>query len=275
MFRVRRRLGYSPPAMTPLDVVDLRNFYASPLGAVVARVISQRVMARWREGVVGASIVGLGYATPYLAPFRADAMRTLALMPAEQGVVHWPGAPEPSSTALVDGEALPLPSGTVDRVLLVHHLEVSRHPAEVLGEVWRVLEGGGRLMMVVPARRGWWSGAEWTPFGHGRPYSKGQLTHLLRESWFSPLDWSEALHFPPSTRRTMIGSAMIMERMGSALGSPFAGVHVVEATKQIFSPLPARKVRFGERLAPVLVPEPAGPVRGREGGLPKTVSKDR
>ena len=34
--------------------------------------------------------IGLGYATPFLGPFRAAARRVVAAMPAQQGVEVWP-----------------------------------------------------------------------------------------------------------------------------------------------------------------------------------------
>jgi SAM-dependent methyltransferase len=247
--------------MSLIDVVDLRNFYSSPLGVAASRILNERVRARWNT-VVGATIVGLGYAVPYLSQFRTDAMRTLAFMPAEQGVMHWPVPGEPNSTALVEDEALPLPSSSVDRVLLVHMLEIARYPGNILNEVWRVLDSGGRLLMIVPSRRGFWSGAEWTPFGHGRPYSKTQLTDLLREAMFTPIDWAEALYMMPSNRTTLVRSAMMFERLGRMVASPFAGVHVVEATKQVYSAIPARRaLKLAAQLKPILVPAPVAEPR--------------
>ena len=38
----------------------------------------------------GLSLLGLGYATPYLSQFRGKAERVVACMPAGQGVLHWP-----------------------------------------------------------------------------------------------------------------------------------------------------------------------------------------
>ena len=63
--------------------------------------------------------MGLGYAVPYLAAVRPECERTLAFMPASQGVVNWP-ASGLSSSALVDSLAMPLPDASIDRVLVVH-----------------------------------------------------------------------------------------------------------------------------------------------------------
>ena len=45
-------------------------------------------------------------------------------MPAAQGVLKWPTA-RPTLAALVDEFSLPLPDAAVDRILLVHALEMS------------------------------------------------------------------------------------------------------------------------------------------------------
>ena len=55
-----------------LDAIDLKDFYASPLGAVVRRLLGARVRARW-SNLQGKSLFGLGFATPYLGAFRNDA----------------------------------------------------------------------------------------------------------------------------------------------------------------------------------------------------------
>src|SRR5258708_19671694 len=73
-------------------------------------------------------------------------------MPPPQGVLPWPvdGA---NAVALADEGELPLQDFSIDRALLVHSLEYSEQVRALLKEVWRVLAGGGRLMVVVPNRR--------------------------------------------------------------------------------------------------------------------------
>ena len=46
-----------------LDVVDLRNFYAQPLGIVARRYVGRGVRVRWPD-LRGMRAVGIGYATP-------------------------------------------------------------------------------------------------------------------------------------------------------------------------------------------------------------------
>jgi SAM-dependent methyltransferase len=237
-----------------MDVVDLRNFYAQRLGVVARRFVGRGIRSRWKD-TRALRVLGVGYATPYLGLFREEAERCLALMPAPQGVIRWPST-RPALAALVEEDELPLTDAAVDRILLVHALEMSADPMQLLREVWRVLAPGGRLLAVVPNRRGLWARMDTTPFGHGRPYSRSQITHLLRESLFTPTGWGEALYVPPVSRGWFLRSAVAWERTGSTLSAPFAGVHIVEATKQIYRAIPARreKRRLVPSLEPVLAP---------------------
>jgi SAM-dependent methyltransferase len=135
---------------------------------------------------------------------------------------------------------------------------MTNDPAALLREVWRVLASGGRLLAVVPNRRGVWARLDTTPFGHGRPYSRSQINQLLRETWFTPTGWSEALYVPPVARGWFLRTAVAWERTGATLSAPFAGVHLVEATKQVYRAIPARreKRRLVPALKPVLAPSP-------------------
>jgi len=239
-----------------MDVVDLRNFYGQQLGVVARRYVGRGIRARWSD-TRALRVLGVGYATPYLGLFREEAERCLALMPAAQGVVRWPST-RPALAALVEEDELPLTDSAVDRVLLVHALEMSSDPAELLRVAWRVLAAGGRLLAVVPNRRGLWARMDTTPFGQGRPYSRTQIMQLLRDTWFTPTGWGEALYVPPIPRGWFLRSAVAWERTGATLSAPFAGVHIVEATKQVYRAIPARreKRRLVPTLQPVLAPSP-------------------
>jgi SAM-dependent methyltransferase len=248
------------PAMS-IDVVDLRNFYGQRLGSVARHFVGRGIRRRWSDAREQ-RVLGLGYATPYLGLFREEAERCLAFMPAAQGVVKWPMA-APALSALVDELELPLPDAAVDRVLLVHALEMSQDATALLREIWRVMASGGQLLAVVPNRRGLWARMDTTPFGHGRPYSRSQITHLLRDAWFTPVHWSEALYVPPIQRGWFLRSAVAWERAGATISAPFAGVHIVEASKQVYRGIPVKRERrrLVPALEPVLAPSPEGAAR--------------
>lgn len=235
------------------DIVDLREFYLSPVGRMAEQSITMALSAIW-QGVPDERLMGLGYALPYLDRFKAGAERTFALMPAGQGAVNWP-VPGLSAAALVFDEELPLPDAAIDRVLMVHSLEFAESPRETLKELWRVLAPGGRLVIVVPNRRGLWARIDNTPFGTGRPYSRSQLIALLRETNFTPGAMSEALFFPPAARRSLLGMWQGMEKVGRKLWPAFSGVVIIEAHKRLYQGLPVA-VRASRRVfVPVLAPQ--------------------
>ncbi len=237
------------------DIVDLRSFYASVLGRVAERSIAMALSSIWAP-LSRERLVGLGYTLPWLDRFGTDAERVFAFMPGTQGAVNWP-VDGPSATALVFEEELPLGDSSIDRMLLVHSLEHAENPRETLKEVWRVLSPAGRVVIVVPNRRGVWARFEHTPFGTGRPFSRSQLNELLREANFTPAAWADALFFPPSKRRWMLRFHNLLERTGRRLWPIFSGVIVVEAQKRIYQGLPVAQRASRRVFVPVLAPQGA------------------
>jgi SAM-dependent methyltransferase len=237
-----------------IDVIELRDFYASPLGQMARRMIRRQIRALWPDAT-GFDVLGLGYAVPYLRPFRDEARRTIALMPATQGVMRWP---EEGRGLVTLGEEtdLPFANASFERVLLVHALEHSEAVRQALREIWRVLTPEGKLLIVLPHRRGLWAQSERTPFGHGHPYSRAQITRLLNDCLFAPGPREGALHFPPSSRRFLLRSAGWWEDVGRMLWPGFAGVMLIEATKRVYAlkPKPAKRRVLAPVPAAVYVP---------------------
>src|SRR6185312_2570079 len=235
------------------DVVELRDFYLTGLGQVARRMIRRAIRRVWPD-LRGMRLLGLGYATPFLSAIAPDTERTVGLMPATLGVLGWP-AEAPNLVALADEGELPFADFSIDRVLLVHAIETSEEVRPLLKEVWRVMAGGGRLLIVAPNRRGIWARRDLTPFGSGRPYSVPQLSQLLRDEMFTPVATDSALFIPPARRRVILRSAAAWERIGRRWFPTFAGVVLVEATKQIYAkPMAIRAPR--RRLA--YTPAPSG-----------------
>lgn len=213
------------------DALDLKEFYATPLGQMARHLLRRRLRQIW-PNLTGMTVLGLGYAVPYLRQFRDEA-RVIGLMPAAQGIVFWP--PEgPGLTALVDETDLPLPDRSVDRLLLVHGLECSDELRPLLREAWRVLSDGGRLLVAVPNRSGIWARSERTPFGQGSTYSPAQLSRLLRDNLFQPTESARALFLPPLRSKALLKAGPAWERVGERWFSRFAGVLLQEAGKQIY-----------------------------------------
>ncbi len=243
-----------------LDVVDIRDFYASPLGRMVARELGPTVRSLFTIDA-GTRVLGFGFATPYLNDI-SGAERRLAFMPAGQGVIDWP-AGSASATALVEEDSLPLPDSSIDLVLLVHALEMSPRPNALMAELRRVLTGGGRLVIVAPNRQGPWARSDISPFGFGRPYSRTQIRSLFAEAGFEAEVWTTGLHMPPTARRPLLGAARAIDRIGRVIWPAFAGVNVVSAVKRTVQVIGARaKLRLAPALRPALG-RPAGAI-GRE-----------
>lgn len=220
------------------DVVDLDEFYRTRLGQVASRLLRRRIRAMW-PSVHGETVAGIGYAAPYLRPFVDEAARLVAVMPAQQGVHHWPRS-EPNRVLLADECELPLADRSVDRLLLVHAVECSEQLRPMLREAWRVLADGGRALVMAPNRTGIWARTERTPFGYGHPYSAGQLKRLLRDCLFTPTETAHALFLPPVNSRVLLHSAAAVERLAGRWFQPIAGVVLVEAEKQIYAATPIR-----------------------------------
>lgn len=216
------------------DVGELRDFYAKPLGIAVRRLLAHRLRARWRN-VKGETVIGLGYAPPLLGPFRDEAYRIGAVMPAAQGALVWPREGD-KLTVLANEEHLPFADNSVDKLLAVHCLETVERVHPVLREIWRVLSPNGHIMLVVPNRRSIWAHSDKTPFGNGRPYSRRQLESLLAEAMFSTTGWQYALHAPPIDHKLVLQSITGLERLGGRLWPGIGGVIMVEGRKELLAP---------------------------------------
>lgn len=230
------------------DVFDLRQFYATRLGKIARQMVARKLSQAWGDGQ-GLDMLGLGYATPFLEPFRHAARRTVATMPAAQGVEVWPhpmGAldAEPGNqqppirglSCLADERSLPHPNALFDRILMIHALEESDDPLGVMREVGRVLAPSGRVIIVAANRRGAWANSEATPFGHGRPFTRAQLENLVREAGLEPTAWSRALYLPPVAWMTSWAEAL--EQAGARLWPGLSGLILLEAVKQTFAVKP-------------------------------------
>jgi len=240
-----------------LDVVDLARFYASPLGGAAHAMIARRLATVWPQAA-GLDMLAAGYATPFLEPYRADARRVVAAMPAAQGVERWP-VDAKGAASLVDETHLPFCDAVFDRVLAVHLMEESDALRPMLRELWRVTAPEGRLVVVVANRRGLWARSEASPFGHGRSFTRTQLAEVLRDSMFEPVRWSRALYMPPIGWRPFLGGADAWESVGEKVFSRFGGLILVEAEKRIYAETP----RGGRRLALSPVAQASGQGRGR------------
>ncbi|MBP0446334.1 methyltransferase domain-containing protein [Roseomonas sp. SSH11] len=243
----------------------LQGFYDAPLGAVTRRILRARLRQIWPE-LAGQEVLGLGHAGPYLRLWRRGAARLVSATPvalaAGDGMAPWP-LDGNCAAALVEEERLPFPDMSFDNILLVHGLEAAENARRLLREAWRVLRPEGRMLAVVPNRRSVWAHLERTPFGHGHPYSPGQLARLLERAMFTVERREAALFIPPFGYRPLLRGARIWEAGGRMIAPQLGGVTVIEARKTVQGAIPVRGLpaRSLATRARVRVPQPGWAVR--------------
>lgn len=237
------------------SVHDFKQFYARRAGRLVRRLISARIDEFWPD-TRNRRIAGYGYAVPYLRSLLAGSGNVCAIMPAQHGVHHWPEE-GPGLVCLGKETEWPLESESVDLLLLVHGFEFSEAPDLLLQECWRVLKSGGRMLVVVPNRLGFWARSERNPFGHGTPYTVAQIGAHLQKNMFMIEAKKRALYMPPFRSFLVLRTAYVMESLGKYLFPGLAGIHMIEASKQIYGVMPkGRQAMAAARRGLVRAPVP-------------------
>ncbi len=229
------------------DATRLSRFYESRQGHLARRLINHQVRQIW-PNLRGLDVLGIGYPGPVLS-ICEQARHAVAVMPTTQGAERWPET-RPNRVALVRDDELPFQDNSFDRVILAHALETSPHAHRLLREVWRVLDDGGRILVIVPNRTGSWCWSERTPFGYGQPFTEKQLEAMLTHWLFDPHHTGRALYMPPFRSTFWTRLAIPIERIGLRFIKHASGVLIVEAEKTvfvgkpIFTPVAARRRRY-------------------------------
>ncbi|MBI1360860.1 MAG: methyltransferase type 11 [Alphaproteobacteria bacterium] len=195
-------------------------------------MIARRIATLWPHAD-NLDVLGFGHADALLDPFRAGARRVISAAPDSQGLVRWPEEGK-CAAALVDEERLPFRDALFDRLIVVHGLEEAEGPRRLLREFWRIAAPEARMLVIVAHRRGLWARAESTPFGHGQPYTRGQLYRLLEECMFQPTASARALFAPPINWGLITSAGDAWERIGRFAWASFGGVLMIEAVKRLY-----------------------------------------
>jgi hypothetical protein len=230
-----------------IDVIDLRDFYSRRLGIVARQLINRGIRARWPDAE-GLRVLGLGYPTPYLGLFREDS-RTLHRL-------HAGGAGRAEMADRAAG------ARDADRRIFDAAAGCGRgpHPAGPrAGDVGRSGTAAARSVARAgavgpadrsdsqPARR---VDAHRQHAVRSRPALFARADHAIAAADLVHADGVGRGAVPAAGRQGwFLRSAMAWERVGAALSLPFAGVHIVEATKQVYRAIPAHRERT--RLIPV------------------------
>lgn len=240
----------------PYSVYDMKAFYNSRAGRLVGRILAEHVSRMWPD-MAGLGLVGYGYPLPLFKAYEGARGRASVLMPNTLGVHHWPEGLQGRTALCAEGE-WPLPTESIDRIIIFHGLEHADMPEGVMQEAWRVLKSNGRMMLILPHRMGLWARADWTPFGHGTPFTSGQVRNLLQASLFVQERTERALFMPPFHSFLALRSAYQFESFGRFLFPGLSGVYIVEASKQIYGGITAQAVKARQPRRMVVVDPLAG-----------------
>ena len=214
----------------------LPAYYQTAIGRMVRHLIGRKLKpvmtSAYPEHHHDLDIAALGYARPYLKYFSDHYPHLINHQTIAGEITPWPPAPRlPRRQARVDEHQLPLLDASLDLLLVMHCFETAAVPKDMADELWRVLKGQGKLVLVVPHRSSMWASRDDTPFGRGQPYSSNQIKHLLQDHGFDAIKIHQALAAPPSQSRFYPRYAPFVER----LPNPMGGVLIVEAAKMIYA----------------------------------------
>jgi len=220
------------------DVKDLSYFYSkTKLGMTVQAILSDKIMQFW-PNLKGLTIGGYGFPLPVIKPLSRNAKRSIVLMPDKQGVISSALETRSNICLLCEETQWPLSTGMMDRLVILHGLETSENPRDLLLEIYRVLGPGGRALFIVPNRSGLWARRDHTPFALGRPYSLGQLERQVTDCGLLPKSHRASLFFPPSDSNFWQKLSPTWEAVGSRLSQHFAGgILILEVYKQVPAPV--------------------------------------
>lgn len=227
------------------DTQDADVFYNTRLGGMTSALLRRDLSAIWPD-MAGLSVLGIGHATPCFEIWQQK-NNCISLSPPDMGNMCWP-VNRPNLVCVAETESLPFADLSFDRVVLIHGLEQAENARRTLREVWRVLKDDGKLIVVLPNRRGVWAYAENTPFGYGQPYSERQLSRLLTSLFFKVEYQKTALYAPPLHHSFMLRLFWLVERYGPFIAPHFAGLVIAEASKTLYGLTPAKKRSLARRV---------------------------
>ncbi|QDH24083.1 methyltransferase domain-containing protein [Neokomagataea tanensis] len=171
---------------------DTTAFYNTPIGQRVQTLIQRHLNSLHLPPCSRA--IGIGDASPYASSLPEH---TILARPA-----HSFHNKTSQRECVVDTTRLPFDDCSVPLIFAIHALEFAPSPPELLRALWKALTDDGYLILIVPNRSGLWAHSDRTPFGHGTPFSTGQIQKLLTQSLFKTDVKRSALITPPAFSNT-------------------------------------------------------------------------
>lgn len=225
-------------------VRSLRAWFRTPLGRELAETERAALALQLRHSHASTLL--------QLGSFGDD--RRIALFGSVRQYLadNWPDGPVDIATRAED---LPFASDSFDVVVLIHRLEFTGEPHQVLREAERVLAPEGRLLVVgFNPYSSWGVRHLWRPQAAGQPWTGQYIAQSRIEDWCRLLGLRTAgkqylFHRPPWGGRRLHGR---LRRWESVIGStlPWLGaVHLTVARKHVVKPLQMRAIVRPRRVA--------------------------
>ena len=176
----------------------------------------------------------------------------------------------PDGVVVCDPDELPLPSGSVDLVILHHTADFTAWPHQVLRESTRVLRGGGQLLVLgFNPLSSWGIRRLLSQRRHG-PWGGRFLLRSRMEDWLSLLDCSverSGTYFfrLPLQSESLAERRSLLEYAGTEGMLPVGAYYCLLATKRVCAPISRRWAWRPGKVIPMPAPGTLGiSRRGRE-----------
>ena len=134
------------------NVIHLENFYTTLLGQAAIAMVGRRLSALWPD-IHGQTVLGHGFAYPYLRTYAPQARLMCLTMPGSQGAIAHQGH-RGFISCLSEETLLPFRDAQFDKVLVSHAIEETPDLPALLSEFWRIIKPEGRLVIIASNRAG-------------------------------------------------------------------------------------------------------------------------
>ncbi|MBK1642792.1 hypothetical protein CKO12_13115 [Chromatium okenii] len=240
---------------------ELHRWYRTPLGLAVARQ-ENACIHRLLATVFGYYLVHVGALPPPAEVIAASRIRQQVLVTPLAGSVY-------DGLTIIGAEtALPLATESVDALLLLHTLECSAEPQQVLGEAERVLIPNGRVVVLgfnalsVGGLWRWWPGMRQQLPASGQLHTAAQVENWLAQAGFA-LEAREHLLFCPLLSERDADGCALLDALGQRFWPFLGGVYAIRAVKQVAILTPLKPA--WSRRCPLLTGTAVRPTTRRNG----------
>jgi SAM-dependent methyltransferase len=208
---------------------NFKMFYLSFLGKAVSNILSHKILNLWKP-INNSRIAAIGFCFPYLRSINKKTQRTFFLVPIGHGLHHF-DVNNKNLTVSVNEYILPIDDLSLDRLLVIHSFEYLTDHNKFLREAWRSLDKNGEILIIVPNSFGLWRPYYKNNLSSLRTFSFSELNSLLLNNFFTPINFSNSLFFPPINNQLILDRANIFEKASKSFLKFFSGVIIVRARK--------------------------------------------